>query len=427
MVTDWSPDGSQLAVAHEVNGVVRLEYPIGNVLYESEGWISDLRVNADGQRVLIADNPARGDNFAIPRIVHTDGGVTTVAPTGASWGLLWGPDGESVWMASGTGLLRVRPGEEPELMIDLPTSIRPLDFTSSGRLLAFTANVRREMVVRAPGSDEERELSWLDWTTPAYMSHDGRFAVFEEGNLIQDGAYGVFLRRTDGTPPVQLGYGSTVALSPDNDWLAMVERPFAEDSELALVPTGPGTQRHVDTGGIRIPPNAGAWVPDASGPGALVVTGRERNGPLRLYWIPLDGSGASRAITPADFGLAPNGHVVSLDGRRVFARPASGLAMEFDIGGEGPTPVPGLLASDLPIAMDRDGQHLYVQATRNVPSRIDRVDTLTGERERWLELSPLDPAGVFTVDRLFMSADGKAYCYSIRRIISRLVVVDGLQ
>ena len=75
LVADWSPDGQNLAVAHEVDGVVRLEYPIGTVLYESEGWISRVRVNPDGNRVLFADNPFRGDNFSIPRIVDRSGVV----------------------------------------------------------------------------------------------------------------------------------------------------------------------------------------------------------------------------------------------------------------------------------------------------------------------------------------------------------------
>ena len=35
---DWSPDGSSLAVVHSVEPMDRLEYPIGNVLYESAGY-----------------------------------------------------------------------------------------------------------------------------------------------------------------------------------------------------------------------------------------------------------------------------------------------------------------------------------------------------------------------------------------------------
>ena len=44
----------------------------------------------------------------------------------------------------------------------------------------------------------------------------------------------------------------------------------------------------------------------------------------------------------------------------------------------------------------------------------------------WRELSPLDPAGVSAVDKVAISADGSAHMYSNKRIISRLVLTEGL-
>jgi hypothetical protein len=427
LVADFAPDGRTLAVAHEVDGVVRLEYPIGTVLYTSPGWISDLHVNPDGERVLIADHPARGDNRTIAQIVHRDGRVETVGNR-AAWGVVWAPDGETVWMANGGRIYRARPGEDPPMpLINAPVSLHLLDVSPSGRLLAAASTVRRELIGLPPGADTERDLSWLDWSTPRLLSDDGRVVVFEEGNDYTQEGYGIYLRRTDGSPPLQLGHGSCVALSPDGAYLAVIRRPFSDNKELVLLPTGPGEPRRVDLHGLRVANAAGDWIAVGGELGSLVLLARRGDEPTRLFRLSVEGDAEPLAITPADFPLAPNGHRVSLDGRRVLARPPQGAAMEFSIDGDGPRPVPGLLPTDLPLRFDRDGGHVYVQSGQTIPSPIYRVDSVTGERTLWRELSPRDAAGVFAVDRVRMSADGNAYIYSIRRIVSSLQLITGLE
>jgi hypothetical protein len=427
LAADFAPDGRTLAVAHEVDGVVRLEYPIGTVLYTSPGWISDLHVNPDGERVLVADHPARGDNLAIAQVVHRDGRVEAVGDR-ASWGVVWAPDGETVWMANGGRVYRARPGDSPPVpMFNSPVSLHLLDVSPSGRLLAAVATVRRELIGLPPGADTERDLSWLNWSTPRLLSDDGRVVVFEEGDDYTQEGYGIYLRGTDGSPPLQLGHGSCVALSPDGAYIAVITRPFSDNSELVLLPTGPGESRPVDLHGLRVASARGHWIAGGDGTAALVLLARMGDEPTRLFRLPLDGDAAPAAVTPADFPLAPNGHLVSLDGRHVVARPARGAAVEFSIDGDGPRPVPGLLPADLPLQFDRDGAHVYVQTGQTIPSPIYRVDTGTGERTLWRELSPRDAAGVFAVDRVRVSADGTAYIYSIRRIVSSLQLVAGLE
>ena len=48
----WSPDGSRLAVVRYLGDKERLEFPIGKVLYESTGWIADVRFSPDGTLYL---------------------------------------------------------------------------------------------------------------------------------------------------------------------------------------------------------------------------------------------------------------------------------------------------------------------------------------------------------------------------------------
>ena len=40
---EWSPDGGDLAIVRRVGGLERLEFPLGKVLYQTSGFISDIR------------------------------------------------------------------------------------------------------------------------------------------------------------------------------------------------------------------------------------------------------------------------------------------------------------------------------------------------------------------------------------------------
>jgi len=58
---DWNSDGSELAIARRVNGQFRLEYPPGKVLYETSGYISDLRFSRAGDQIAFLDHQFYGD------------------------------------------------------------------------------------------------------------------------------------------------------------------------------------------------------------------------------------------------------------------------------------------------------------------------------------------------------------------------------
>ncbi|HEY7860197.1 MAG TPA: serine/threonine-protein kinase, partial [Gemmatimonadaceae bacterium] len=89
---DWSPDGSQLAVAHDVDGKDVLEYPIGTVLYESPRYLSDVRVAPDGQHVAFNEHPEKGDDRGAVAVVDLKGGHKLLTPQyPAIEGLAWTP------------------------------------------------------------------------------------------------------------------------------------------------------------------------------------------------------------------------------------------------------------------------------------------------------------------------------------------------
>jgi len=59
IAADWSPDGSNLAIVRTIRGKFRVEYPIGTVLYESAGYLSDLRFSPTGDALAFLNGSRR--------------------------------------------------------------------------------------------------------------------------------------------------------------------------------------------------------------------------------------------------------------------------------------------------------------------------------------------------------------------------------
>ncbi len=124
---DWSPDGGQLTVARGVKGKDRLEYPIGKVLYETEGVLGSLGVSPDGEWIAFFEYV--GLEAFVVAIRAADGRRRVLSrgwslPSG---GLAWSADGREVWFTA-----RER-------------------FDSPSRLLAVTLSGRQREVTRVPG------------------------------------------------------------------------------------------------------------------------------------------------------------------------------------------------------------------------------------------------------------------------------------
>jgi len=76
---DWSPDGQQLAVARSLGGRSRIEYPIGRVLYETSGWVSDIRVSPGGNIIAFLDHAISQDDRGSVAIVTSTGTKKTLS------------------------------------------------------------------------------------------------------------------------------------------------------------------------------------------------------------------------------------------------------------------------------------------------------------------------------------------------------------
>ena len=66
------------------------------------------------------------------------------------------------------------------------------------------------------------------------------------------------------------------------------------------------------------------------------------------------------------------------------------------------------------------------ETSDGLAARIFRRDLATGRRELWKEVRPPDQTGLVYV-RAVVSADGRAYAYSLARCLSSLYLVEGLK
>jgi hypothetical protein len=133
--------------------------------------------------------------------------------------------------------------------------------------------------------------------------------------------------------------------------------------------------------------------------------------------------GAPRPVTPENVVMGS----VSPDGRLVTAvdQKTQKWALYTVDGSADPRPLPGIAAGEQVIGFDETGQGLHLYSG-DLKARIERLDLATGKRVFVREVTPADPTGVTRLSSLQMTPDGRAYCYSFMRSLSRLYMVDGL-
>jgi eukaryotic-like serine/threonine-protein kinase len=419
---DWSPDGNSLAVVHEVNGRKRLEFPLGKVLYEADGWIGNLRVAPKGDVVAFIDHPQPRDDGGSVVVIDSSGKKKVLSDGWDSiQGIAWSPKGDEIWFsATRTGgdraLYAVDPAGNVRLLAQVPGELTLLDVGREGNVLLTRGNDRAGMVGLAPEESKERDLSWLDWSVPGTLSADGRQILFQEAGEGGGPKYAVYIRKTDGTPAIRLGEGTGLALSPDGKWA--LARLNSNPSPLELLPTGAGETKTLKDD--HLSHSSAAWLPEGND---IVFSGIEPGHGLRLYVESLS-DGKFKAISGEGVGpaviLSPAGDIVADTGpdRKIYL---------FPVAGREPRLVPGVESEEYPTGWSSDGRELFVIHRGQIPAQVTRIDIATGKRTLWKSLEPADSAGIDTIGRVMLSRDAKSYVYSYVRTLSDLYLVDGLR
>ena len=421
---DWAADGENMAVVRFVpeNSHWRLEYPVGKVLFDSINWISHPKISPDGKRVAFADheNPI-GDDQGSVAVIEADGHERKLSSGWTSVeGILWSPAGDEIWFTasdsgSAANLRGVTLAGKVRTIINVPGGMWLQD--SRGPLtLMVTHQARLGIRAMPPGGKEEVELGWFGWSLPRDISRDGKKVLFEEEAEGGGPNYTVFLRDTDGSPPVRISDGTGEAISPDNKWV--VTKP-AKGGALSLVPTGAGEARQLTHDNISY--GAVRYLPDGK---RLLASGIEAGHGVRDYLIDLS-SGIAKPLTPE----GTSGTQVSPDGRSVAVLGPDGKWGIWPIDGDGLRPIAGLDSTYYVSGWTQDGASLYVLSTqrREGAARVFRVNIATGKMEYWKTFGENLPAGIASVGGPRFSSDGTAYAYVYSQVLSQAYVVKGLK
>ncbi len=421
---DWSPDGQSLAFVRQQGGKVRLEYPAGKVLYETAGWISHPRISPKGDEVAFLDHPAQGDDAGAASIVDRSGKRSVISEMFPSaQGLAWSPDGSEVWFtAASEGFNRAiraatRSGRE-RILVQATGGLTVQDVSKTGRVLVFQEKARQGISVLLPGSEKERDFSWLDWGLIRDITPDGQMILFDETGEGGGPGYSVYVRKADGSPAVRLGRGVGAELSPDGR-LALALEKQGELSRPVIYPIGAGEPKTLPATPIRI--EQLGWLPDGR---RIIFSGSEPDRGSRIWLQGLDGA-KPKPVSPEGYRMFAK--CLSPDGRQVASLGPDQRFYLYPIDGGEPTPIPGLAKGDVPGQFTRDGRSLFVRRRGDIPQRIMKLDVATGRKDLWRELMPPDPAGIWLISPVWITPDEKYYAYGFARSLADLYVVDGLR
>jgi Tol biopolymer transport system component len=312
---DISPDGRQFAVVLQEGDQQVLQYPVGKEVFRTEGWIGVPRISPDGKRIAFVNHRVWGDDLGDVKVTQDDGKVSTILPEHQFlMGVVWARDGEHVWYSAaedpGGGLLgeasldgRVRH------VLRTPALLRLEDMAADGRLLTMTDEMRVLIAGRLAGDTGERAVFSSPNDAIAAIADDGASYAGSNGDIVVQGEYGIYAREV-GKPPVQLGLGATIGMTPDGRSV-FATGLTSRQSVLTMYPVGAGKSREFDLADVVIQ-TSGGRVLTCSADGKRVAFIGLRPGEGRTAYVMDLEAAAPRPLPASDQGafsavLSPDG------------------------------------------------------------------------------------------------------------------------
>ena len=354
---DWTPDGRELAAIQITGGEYQLQFPIGKSLYETQGKLDWLAFSPRGDRLAFIEYPLISDESGSLKIIDLEGRTTTLS---SGWrtvrGVDWSSSGDEIWVtASDHGrrcsLYGVSLTGAKRLLFHAPGDVMLLDLFPDHRALLATTEPRTHMIWSRGG--DERDLSWLDWSTAADLSADGKTVLFYEwGEGV--GAAPSRLRAQRGR------LGRRAARSRESAG-AFARRPLGAGAagrprapSSCVMPTGAGEIRPLPAEGLTDFYWA-RWFPDGR---RILVVASDAEAIPRSYIQDTETGKLDPIGEKGMLAVLP-----SPDGRSILIGDPLGSYLVWPLDGGKPVPIEGLTSEDRPIQWSPDGRFLYLRRT----------------------------------------------------------------
>jgi len=421
---EWAPDGSELAIVRRVGGLERLEFPVGTILYETGGYISDIRISPDGDRIAFADHPVFADDAGSVAIVDKQKRRSVLSDGWISvHGLAWTKDGSEIWFGgtkgsavSGDGIYSVTPEGHQRAVLVGPTRYKILDIASDGRVLLSYDHEDKLVEALMAGSSTPVDVTLRAQSSATWIADDGSVTLIADQS---SASYETYLLKAGGSP-IHLGTGQPSSLSPDGKWA--VSTPV-DGYPLFVHPTGPGSSRELPDPDKILFKLAG-WLDNNH-----VIAFGQKAGDRSQGFVQDVNNGPPRRFTPEGSTVSTErwwSLPVSPDHTRVVAADEHEGTMIYSVNGGSVEPVKNLKPDDVVVQWTSDGRALLVAHGNGLPWVVERLDLASGERTPAATIRAHDPAGL-RLSVIGISPDAKYWVHTYSRVLSDLYVVEGLK
>ena len=194
------------------------------MLYQTDGYISDLRFSPAGDKIAFVDHAILGDDRGVINVVDRYGNRKVLTREfSTAQGLAWPPKGNEIWFTAGvntepSSLRAVDLHGKERVLLSSPVRLHLQDISKDQNVLLSVEDYRDQQVLSDIATGKMRDVSSFPFQITEALSRDGRMLLLNTYVTGANSDYNLYTQRTDGSSPAMIGQGAGLGLSFDGKW-----------------------------------------------------------------------------------------------------------------------------------------------------------------------------------------------------------------